>query len=494
MSELALKNVGMRYGDTVVLERLNLTLTPGTFCAVVGASGAGKSTFLKLLLSELTPSEGSITLGGRPLPQEPGPERGVVYQRYSVFPHLTALENVCFGLERTQGDPLFGRTWGAKHRALAPTRNLLDAVALAAADRYPGALSGGMQQRLALAQTLALKHELLLLDEPFGALDPGNKQTAHALLKQLWSERGMTVVMVTHDLSGSAPRYSSARARQGTRGPAQPGALRRVQYLRPPRGSKRPARGGFGPISLGPHAIERLCLRNASRGCHHATAQARLRPTPYRSLRGRQRGLLAFNADERSERYNMGDTLKAQHTHKLALGNVLYSDMGRPLLSIIGDNFGWHDTICGTTNAAMIEATYGFNDFQLARNDYYRNGRDGFLMELGRWGLGRRDLVPNANFFSTVTVDDEGNIALSEASYQPGAWVELRADLNVLVILSTAPHPLRRGGLPRGEIEAGVFWADDASLRRLSHRLRREPPGLRERRGLVALPEGGPKA
>ena len=111
MSELALKNVGMRYGDTVVLERLNLTLTPGTFCAVVGASGAGKSTFLKLLLSELTPSEGSITLGGRPLPQEPGPERGVVYQRYSVFPHLTALENVCFGLERTQGDPLFGRTW-----------------------------------------------------------------------------------------------------------------------------------------------------------------------------------------------------------------------------------------------------------------------------------------------------------------------------------------------------------------------------------------------
>ena len=203
MSELALRNVGMRYGDTVVLERLNLPLTPGTFCAVVGASGAGKSTFLKLLLSELTPSEGSITLGGRPLPQEPGPERGVVYQRYSVFPHLTALENVCFGLERTQGDPLFGRTWGAKRRALcAEARNLLDAVGLlAAADRYPGALSGGMQQRLALAQTLALKPELLLLDEPFGALDPGNKQTAHALLKQLWSERGMTVVMVTHDLS-----------------------------------------------------------------------------------------------------------------------------------------------------------------------------------------------------------------------------------------------------------------------------------------------------
>ena len=203
MSELALKNVGMRYGDSVVLERLNLTLAPGTFCAVVGASGAGKSTFLKLLLSELTPTEGSITLGGRPLPQEPGPERGVVYQRYSVFPHLTALENVCFGLERTQGNAIFGRTWGARRRALrAEARDLLEGVGLtAAAERYPGALSGGMQQRLALAQTLALKPELLLLDEPFGALDPGNKQAAHALLQQLWAERGMTVVMVTHDLS-----------------------------------------------------------------------------------------------------------------------------------------------------------------------------------------------------------------------------------------------------------------------------------------------------
>ncbi|MBL6715168.1 MAG: ATP-binding cassette domain-containing protein [Pseudomonadales bacterium] len=203
MSELVLKNVGKRYGETVVLERLNLTLTAGDFCAVVGASGAGKSTFLKLLLSELQPSEGTITLGGRPLPPEPGPERGVVYQRYSVFPHLSVLDNVRFGLERTHGDPLFGRTWGARRRALrAEAEALVDAVGLSAArDRFPGALSGGMQQRLALAQTLALKPELLLLDEPFGALDPGNKKAAHDLLKTLWRDRGMTVVMVTHDLS-----------------------------------------------------------------------------------------------------------------------------------------------------------------------------------------------------------------------------------------------------------------------------------------------------
>jgi urea carboxylase-associated protein 2 len=206
--------------------------------------------------------------------------------------------------------------------------------------------------------------------------------------------------------------------------------------------------------------------------------------------------LLAFNADERSERYNMADTLKAQHTHKLALGNVLYSDMGRPLLSIMGDSFGWHDTICGTTNAAMIEATYGLNDFQLARNGYYRNGRDGFLMELGRWGLGRRDLVPNANFFSTVTVDDEGNIALSEASYQPGAWVELRAELNVLVILSTAPHPLREGpAYPEGEIEAGVFWAGEVPATDLCRTACGENQrGFENAEAWFALPDGGPKA
>ena len=228
---------------------------------------------------------------------------------------------------------------------------------------------------------------------------------------------------------------------------------------------------------------ERIPADAITRYCSSAAT-----PTPYRSSGDGNVGLLAFNADERSERYNMGDTLKAQHTHKLALGNALFRYGATPALDH-RDNFGWHDTICGTTNAAMIEATYGFNDFQLARNDYYRNGRDGVPHRLGRWGLGRQDLVPNANFFSTVTVDDEGNIALSEASYQPGAWVELRADLNVLVILSTAPHPPPgEFGLPRGEIGGGrILGRRSASLRRLSHRLRREPPGLRERRGLVAL-------
>ena len=355
-----------------------------------------------------------------------------------------------------------------------------------------------MQQRLALAQTLALKPELLLLDEPFGALDPGNKQTAHALLKQLWSERCMTVVMVTHDLSEAFTLGTRVlvldKVREDPHSPERFGAS--ITYDLPV--DRAPARCGFGPPCLlgAPMPSNAFLLEERiPAGCHHALLLKRGYALRLTDLSGDGNvGLLAFNADERSERYNMG-TAKAQHTHKLALGNVLYSDMGRPLLSIIGDNFGWHDTICGTTNAAMIEATYGLNDFQLARNDYYRNGRDGFLMELGRWGLGRRDLVPNANFFSTVTVDDEGNIALSEASYQPGAWVELRADLNVLVILSTAPPPPGRPGLPRGGNRGGrILGRRSASLRRLSHRLRREPPGFENAEAWFALPEGGPKA
>lgn len=232
-------------------------------------------------------------------------------------------------------------------------------------------------------------------------------------------------------------------------------------------------------------------------GCHHAFLLKRGYALRLTDISGDGNvGLLAFNADERSERYNMADTLKAQHTHKLALGNVLYSDMGRPLLSIMGDSFGWHDTICGTTNGAMIEATYGAQDFQVARNDYYRNGRDGFLMELGRWGLGRRDLVPNANFFSTVTVDEAGNIALSEDSYQPGAWVELRAELNVLVLLTTAPHPLREGPTyPEGEIEAGVFWAGPASASDVCRSACGENQrGFENAEAWFALPGGGPKA
>jgi NitT/TauT family transport system ATP-binding protein len=199
---LAVQNVWMEYPGQMVLERVNLVLEPGAFCALVGASGCGKTTFLRMLLSIERPTKGSILLDGEPLPPEPHADRGVVFQRYAVFPHLRVIDNVVLGLDLA-GAPLTGRLYGARRRATRETAQaLLAAVGLEAArDKYPAQLSGGMQQRLALAQALILKPRLLLLDEPFGALDPGTKASMHTLLKELWRERGMTVVMVTHDLS-----------------------------------------------------------------------------------------------------------------------------------------------------------------------------------------------------------------------------------------------------------------------------------------------------
>lgn len=203
MSALQLEGLRKVYGDTVVLDGIDLELAAGAFCTIVGASGCGKSTLLKLLLGQEAPTSGRVLLDGKPLPAEPSPERGIVFQRYSVFRHLTVAENVRFGLELRDGDRLLGRCFGSKRSASrARAAELLDAVGLAdAADRYPVQLSGGMQQRLALAQAIARQPPLLLLDEPFGALDPGNRASMHVLLKTLWAGTGMTVVMVTHDLS-----------------------------------------------------------------------------------------------------------------------------------------------------------------------------------------------------------------------------------------------------------------------------------------------------
>lgn len=202
MSFIQVKNVWQEYGDQVVLERLNLIVREGEFCTLVGASGCGKSTFLRLLLGQERPSKGEILLAGQPLLAEPDASRGVVFQRYSVFPHLSVLDNVAIGLELPRA-PLLGRLFGsAKREARERAAELLRKVGLGhALDKYPSALSGGMQQRLAIAQALITRPRVLLLDEPFGALDPGIRKDMHALLLELWRETGLTVFMVTHDLS-----------------------------------------------------------------------------------------------------------------------------------------------------------------------------------------------------------------------------------------------------------------------------------------------------
>jgi NitT/TauT family transport system ATP-binding protein len=201
MSAIVFDKVWKEYGDHVVLEQINLEIEPRAFLALVGPSGCGKTTFLRMLLGEEEPTRGAILLQNKPLKPEPDSDRGVVFQRYSVFPHLTALENVIIGRE-FELSGVFGRLFAAKGRAArAEALELLAAVGLSGhEDKYPAALSGGMQQRLALAQALMRKPKVLLLDEPFGALDPGIRADIHVLMKRIWNDADLTVVMVTHDL------------------------------------------------------------------------------------------------------------------------------------------------------------------------------------------------------------------------------------------------------------------------------------------------------
>lgn len=201
MSLIEIKHLWKTYGANVVLENLSLSIEAGEFCTLVGPSGCGKSTFLRMLLGEESPSKGVFLFESKPFPKEPSVERGIVFQRYSLFSHLTVLENVMLGIELGESRFL-GKLFGAaKKRARAEAVSMLEAVGLGdVLHHYPSELSGGMQQRLSIAQSLVKKPKLLLLDEPFGALDPGIRADMHALILDLWKKNNLTVVMVTHDL------------------------------------------------------------------------------------------------------------------------------------------------------------------------------------------------------------------------------------------------------------------------------------------------------
>jgi urea carboxylase-associated protein 2 len=151
--------------------------------------------------------------------------------------------------------------------------------------------------------------------------------------------------------------------------------------------------------------------------------------------------LLLYNFEEKLERYNMPDSLKAQHTAFLTTGNVCYSDMGRVMCSFIHDTVGWHDTMCGISDAKLIEQKYGVTNYQTHRNDMHRNAKDGLLIELAKHGLCQRDLVANVNLFSKVSANDIGGLVFNAGNSKAGDVVDLRFDMNVLVVLSTAPHP-----------------------------------------------------
>jgi uncharacterized protein len=153
-------------------------------------------------------------------------------------------------------------------------------------------------------------------------------------------------------------------------------------------------------------------------------------------------GMLFYNPLNLLERYNAPDTLKCQHTFKLTQGHCLYSDMGRIFCSIVADTSGWHDTVCGNTTKSSVAKKWGESSYQKDRNDWQQNGHDSFLVEAAKYGLGRRDLPANVNWFSKVVVAEDGALALDASAAKAGASVELRFEMDTLVLFHTCPHPL----------------------------------------------------
>ncbi len=156
---------------------------------------------------------------------------------------------------------------------------------------------------------------------------------------------------------------------------------------------------------------------------------------------------LFYNAQETSERYNMPDTLKAQHIARLTQGFVLYSDMGRILCSITDDSVGWHDPIGGTLSAAHVAAKYGVKTYQQHRNQWTQASREGLILELAKYSLSARDLTPTLNLFSKVQVDELGGMQYVAGNSKAGDAVELRAEMKVLVLASANHHPMEPGSV-----------------------------------------------
>ena len=173
------------------LEDITLDVRPGEFLALVGPSGCGKSTLLDLLGGLTAPTSGRILLDGRPI-EGPARDRGIVFQQYALFPWRTAAQNVEFGLD-------IAGLKARQRREIA--RHYLDLVGLTAfADRYPHELSGGMKQRVAIARSLAYDPEVLLMDEPFAALDAQTRETLQGELLRIWRATGKTIIFITHGI------------------------------------------------------------------------------------------------------------------------------------------------------------------------------------------------------------------------------------------------------------------------------------------------------
>ena len=213
---LRIENVGMSFdtkkGPFVALTAIDLAVRKGEFVSLIGHSGCGKSTLLNLVAGLLAPTEGGVILAGREI-AGPGPDRGVVFQNHSLLPWLTCFGNVYLAVER-----VFGAA-ESKARLKARTQSALELVGLAhAMDKLPQEISGGMKQRVGIARALAIEPKMLLLDEPFGALDALTRATLQDELIRIVGSTGATVLMVTHDVDEAV--LLSDRVVMMTNGPA----------------------------------------------------------------------------------------------------------------------------------------------------------------------------------------------------------------------------------------------------------------------------------
>jgi NitT/TauT family transport system ATP-binding protein len=199
MARIELRNVSMTFGSngtsTHALDSVSLQVHDGEFIALIGPSGCGKSTLLDLVAGLRNPTGGLVAVDGEEI-RKPGPDRGIVFQDYSLFPWMSALENISFALEHSSRRQ-------SKKESLAQARKYLEIIGLSRfSDRYPGTLSGGMRQRLAIARMFAMDPRVFLMDEPFGALDSLNRVYMQDLLTYLWTQGELrkTVLFVTHDV------------------------------------------------------------------------------------------------------------------------------------------------------------------------------------------------------------------------------------------------------------------------------------------------------
>ena len=190
--KLIIDSVHFSYGAGPIFNGLNIEVHPGEFLSIIGPSGCGKTTLLNLLSGFLSPDQGKVELRGQPIVPE-DPHFGYVFQAATLFPWLTTVENVEFGLD------MEGKLAAKEKREKA--LHFLEMVGLKGFDAYlPRQLSGGMQQRVSLARALVLEPRLLLMDEPFGALDAITRETMNDELLTLWDDIGQTVVFITHDI------------------------------------------------------------------------------------------------------------------------------------------------------------------------------------------------------------------------------------------------------------------------------------------------------